>query len=166
MLVVQIVLWIQTFRYSRSEWNDQRKACVILSTAPNPLIVAVFSYTMAFDFVIMALCSYRLYKARSSSAISNLLFRDGIVSRPLLRLHHRSCLTCLQVYFAAAFGANLVQAVLAALTLNQVMNIVSPLPHSIQAASSCSRNAVRPSLRPRRLHHCFHRRLPQRLHPL
>lgn len=45
MLLGQIVLWLQTFRYSRTEWNDQRKSCVILSTAPNPLLVTVFSYS-------------------------------------------------------------------------------------------------------------------------
>ncbi|KAG9019852.1 hypothetical protein FRB90_003442 [Tulasnella sp. 427] len=125
MLLVQIILWIQTFRYSRSEWNEQRRSCVILATAPNPLIVAVFSYTMAFDFVIMALCAYRLFKARSSSAISNLLFRDGIV------------------YFAAAFGANLLQSVLAALTLNQVMNIFAlpfALVVSVIASTAVFRN--------------------------
>lgn len=125
MLLGQIVLWLQTFRYSRSEWNEQRKACVILSTAPNPLLVAVFSYTMAFDFIIMALCSYRLFKARSTSPISNLLFRDGIV------------------YFAAAFGANLLQSVLGALALNPVMNIFAlpfALVVSVIASTAVFRN--------------------------
>ncbi|KAG9047061.1 hypothetical protein FS837_003147 [Tulasnella sp. UAMH 9824] len=125
MLLVQIVLWLQTFRYSKSEWSDQRHGCVVVKTAPNPLLVAVFSYTMAFDFVIMALCSYRLFKARSTSPISNLLFRDGIV------------------YFAAAFGANLVQSVLGALALNPVMNIFAlpfALVVSVIAATAVFRN--------------------------
>ncbi|KAG8905944.1 hypothetical protein FRB99_007949 [Tulasnella sp. 403] len=123
--LVQIALWCQTFRYSRTTWNPQRRVCQVLGTAPPPLIVAVFSWTMAFDFIVMCLCTWKLFYARNASGISSLIFRDGIG------------------YFAAAFGANLVQAVLASLGLNPVMNIIAlpfALVVSIIAATTVFRN--------------------------
>lgn len=81
---------------------------------------------MTLDFIIMVLCAIRLWRARTSGGISSLLLRDGIVSlyaaKPfgaLLTIYFH------QAYFLAAFTSNLVQTVLAGLSLNAVMNIVS-----------------------------------------
>ena len=35
---------------------------------------------MVLDFIILCLCSFRLYRSRGHSGIQSLLFRDGIVS--------------------------------------------------------------------------------------
>lgn len=121
----QIALWCQTFRYSRAQWNAQRNVCAVVSTAPKPLLVAVFAYTMAFDLVILLLCAFRLYNSRRTSNLSNLLLRDGIG------------------YFCAAFGANFIQTVLASLGLNPVMNIIAlpfALVVSVIAATTVFRN--------------------------
>ncbi|KAF8884823.1 hypothetical protein BD779DRAFT_1442846 [Infundibulicybe gibba] len=121
----QVLIWTQTFRYSRARWNPQRGVCAVISTAPRPLLVSVFAYTMAFDLVILLLCSFKLSTASRSSTLAHLLLRDGIG------------------YFCAAFGANLIQTIMAALALNPVMNIVAlpfALVVSVIAATTVFRN--------------------------
>jgi hypothetical protein len=98
---------------------------------------------MAFDFVILALCTFRLYTSRRSSSLAKLLFRDGIVSFFLYWLLAAHLNRFLQGYFCAAFGANLVQTVFAALKLNPVMNIIAlpfALVVSVIAATTVFRN--------------------------
>ncbi len=75
----QIIIWTQTMRYSKSVWNDQRHVCQILSTSPVPLLIAVWSYTMILDFLVMLMCSLKLWRTRSHSSIAALLLRDGMV---------------------------------------------------------------------------------------
>ena len=41
----QIVLWLQTFRWSKSVWSAQRHVCQVIGTAPNAIIVSVFTYS-------------------------------------------------------------------------------------------------------------------------
>ncbi|KAG6915742.1 hypothetical protein DXG01_010039 [Tephrocybe rancida] len=109
----------------RAQWNAQRSVCAVISTAPKPLLVAVFAYTMAFDLVILILCAFRLTASRRSSTIAHVLWRDGIG------------------YFCAAFGANLIQMIMATLGLNPVMNIVAlpfALVVSVIAATTVFRN--------------------------
>ncbi|KAH0583437.1 hypothetical protein H2248_009065 [Termitomyces sp. 'cryptogamus'] len=120
----QIALWCQTFRYSRAQWDPTRNVCAVLSTAPKPLLTAVFAYTMAFDFVILILCAYRLSSSRRSSTIAHVLWRDGIG------------------YFCAAFGANLVQMIFATLGLNPVMNIMC-LPFALVVSVIASTTVFR-----------------------
>ncbi|KAK7441001.1 hypothetical protein VKT23_016782 [Stygiomarasmius scandens] len=67
---------------------------------------------MAFDFIVLLLCAIKLHLSRISSTIGTILLRDGIA------------------YFFAAFGANLLQTIFAALTLNPVMNIIA-LPFAL-----------------------------------
>ncbi|KAF6757765.1 hypothetical protein DFP72DRAFT_1168090 [Ephemerocybe angulata] len=123
----QIAVWCQTFRYSRAKWNPQRNVCAVVSTAPRPVLVAVFAYTMAFDLLILLLCTYKLYSGhgKRNGSLAKLLLRDGIG------------------YFVAAFGANLVQMVFAVLQLNPVMNIMClpfALVVSVIAATTVFRN--------------------------
>ncbi|KAG6865412.1 hypothetical protein C0991_002906, partial [Blastosporella zonata] len=120
----QIALWCQTFRYSKAQWNAQRSVCAVISTAPKPLLVAVFAYTMVLDLVILVLCAYRLSSSRRSSTIAHVLWRDGIG------------------YFCAAFGANLVQMIIASLGLNPVMNIVA-LPFALVVSVIASTTVFR-----------------------
>ncbi|KAF9014209.1 hypothetical protein BDQ17DRAFT_447875 [Cyathus striatus] len=121
----QIAMWVQTFRYSKAQWNAQRNVCAVISTAPRPLLVAVFAYTMALDLIILLLCTWMLSTSRRSSTLANLLWRDGIG------------------YFCAVFGANLVQMIMAALALNPVMNIIAlpfALVISVMASTTVFRN--------------------------
>ncbi|KAF5371792.1 hypothetical protein D9758_003523 [Tetrapyrgos nigripes] len=112
LAIGQMVLWIQTFRFSVSRWDPQRQICAVISTAPRSLLVAVFSYTMAFDFIILILCAIKLHLSHASSTLGTILLRDGIA------------------YFAAAFFANSLQMIFASLVLNPVMNIIC-LPFAI-----------------------------------
>ncbi|KAG8885203.1 hypothetical protein FRB98_001931 [Tulasnella sp. 332] len=123
--LVQILLWGQTMRYSKSVWNSQRVACVIEETSPVGLLIAVWCWTMAYDFAILTLCSFKLWKSRDQGGISSLLLRDGIG------------------YFIAAFGSNLVQVILAGMKLNPIMNIIAipfTLVVSVIAATTVFRN--------------------------
>ncbi|KAJ3568295.1 hypothetical protein NP233_g5805 [Leucocoprinus birnbaumii] len=120
----QIAVWCQTFRYSIARWDPTRRVCAVISTAPRPLLVTVFAYTMAFDLVILLLCAYRLSRNRRSNGLANLLLRDGIV------------------YFCAVFGANLVQMIMACLALNPVMNIIA-LPFALVVSVIASTTVFR-----------------------
>ncbi|KAF5318849.1 hypothetical protein D9619_010967 [Psilocybe cf. subviscida] len=124
LLIGQIVLWGQTFRYSKAAWNETRKLCDVLSTAPRVLMISVWAYTMIFDFIILLFCAIRLYSYRTST-MGSILFRDGIG------------------YFCSAFIANLVQTIMAGLQLNPVMNIITlsfALVVSVIAATTVFRN--------------------------
>ncbi|KJA26745.1 hypothetical protein HYPSUDRAFT_1029023 [Hypholoma sublateritium FD-334 SS-4] len=124
LFIGQIVIWSQTFRFSKAKWNATRGLCDVLSTAPRALMISVWAYTMAFDLVILLLCSYKL-ASHQSSTLGNLLLRDGIG------------------YFCAAFAANLVQTVMAGLQLNPVMNIITlsfAVVVSVIAATTVFRN--------------------------
>jgi hypothetical protein len=33
------------FRYSKAQWDPRRNVCAVVSTAPRPILVAVFSYS-------------------------------------------------------------------------------------------------------------------------
>ncbi|KAG8898722.1 hypothetical protein FRC01_010788, partial [Tulasnella sp. 417] len=123
--VVQVVLWGLTMQYSKSVWNSQRRVCQILSTSPVPLLIAVWSFTMTLDFIIMVLCSVRLWRTRGRGGISSLLLRDGMA------------------YFFITFIVNLVQTILASLDLNPIMNIIvlpMTLVVSVIASTTVFRN--------------------------
>ncbi|KAG8949821.1 hypothetical protein FRC00_007962 [Tulasnella sp. 408] len=123
--VVQVVLWGLTMQYSKSVWNSQRRVCQIMSTSPVPLLIAVWSFTMTLDFIIMVLCSVRLWRVKGRGGISSLLLRDGIA------------------YFFITFIVNFVQTVLAALSLNPIMNIIvlpMTLVVSVIASTTVFRN--------------------------
>ncbi|KAG9017530.1 hypothetical protein FRB90_000955 [Tulasnella sp. 427] len=125
MCVIQVGLWCVTMRYSKSVWNPQRRVCQILSTSPVPLLIAVWSFTMTLDFIIMVLCSVRLWRTRKSPGIGALLLRDGMA------------------YFLITFLVNLVQTILAALSLNPIMNIIvlpMTLVVSVIASTTVFRN--------------------------
>lgn len=125
LCVVQVVLWCLTMRYSKSVWNPQRKVCQIQSTSPVPLLIGVWGFTMMLDFIIMVLCSVRLWRTRGRGGISSLLLRDGMA------------------YFLVTFIVNFVQTVLAGLNLNAIMNIMvlpMTLVVSVIASTTVFRN--------------------------
>ncbi|KAF9527459.1 hypothetical protein CPB83DRAFT_793263 [Crepidotus variabilis] len=124
LFIGQIVMWSQSFRYSKAAWNPKRMLCDVLSTAGRGLLTSIWAYTMFFDLVILILCTYRL-SAHRRSTLAGVLLRDGIS------------------YFCAAFAANLIQTIFAGLQLNPVMNIMTlpfALVVSVIAATSVFRN--------------------------
>lgn len=121
----QIVVWCQTFRFSRAQWDPQRRICAVISTAPRPILITVFAYTMAFDFIILVVCTWRLASGHNGSSLGKLLLRDGIA------------------YFCAVFGANLIQMIFASLQLNPPMNLMClsfALMVSVIASTTIFRN--------------------------
>ncbi|KAF9057166.1 hypothetical protein BJ165DRAFT_12626 [Panaeolus papilionaceus] len=125
----QIGMWAQSerlyaFRFSTARWNPQRMLCDVLSTAPAPMLVSIFAYTMIFDLIILLLCTFRLVTHKSST-LGHVLLRDGIG------------------YFCFVFGANLIQTVFAGLHYNPVLNIMClpfALVVSVIAATTVFRN--------------------------
>ncbi|KAH6902449.1 hypothetical protein BKA70DRAFT_1567892 [Coprinopsis sp. MPI-PUGE-AT-0042] len=121
----QIVVWCQTFRFSKAQWDPQRRVCAVISTAPAPVLITVFAYTMAFDLIILIVCTWRLATGHNGSSLGKLLLRDGIA------------------YFCAVFGANFVQMVFAILQLNPPMNLMClsfALVVSVIASTTIFRN--------------------------
>lgn len=151
------------FRFSKAAWNPKRNLCDVLSTAPRGLMVLVWGYSkrnlyyldiltkhisqaMAFDLIILLLCTYRLASHRTST-LGHLLLRDGIVRSRLTLCIDIIFLTLIyssrQAYFCVVFAANLVQTVMAGLHMNPVMNIITlpfALVVSVIAATTVFRN--------------------------
>ncbi|KNZ81986.1 hypothetical protein J132_09309 [Termitomyces sp. J132] len=118
---------------TRAVWHRDIKVTILLGLlacgqialwCQSTHILRFGSYTMAFDFVILILCAYRLSSSRRSSTIAHVLWRDGIG------------------YFCAAFGANLVQMIFATLGLNPVMNIMC-LPFALVVSVIASTTVFR-----------------------
>ncbi|KAJ3484655.1 hypothetical protein NLI96_g5497 [Meripilus lineatus] len=101
--------------------------------------LATLLYSLGFDFIVMVLCAYKLVgPLRSHSRLMNLLFRDGLI------------------YFVIVFLGTLPSAVLVALNLNPVMNVMVLTPSlyiSLIAACRVVRrlsnfSAIDPALHP------------------
>lgn len=65
----------------KAEWIPETETCVITS-ANNTVLAATFIYSMVFDFVILALNTYKLVGRRGPSGgsqLTRMLFSDGLV---------------------------------------------------------------------------------------
>jgi hypothetical protein len=83
--------------------------------------------------IILILCSIRLASSSRRGGISSLLLRDGIVRSSHGARRSFKLTFFLQAYFVAAFGANLIETIFAAMNLNPVMNIMC-LPFALVAS--------------------------------
>jgi hypothetical protein len=97
---------------------------------------------MAFDLVILILCTYRLSSSSRHGGIATLLLRDGIVSHIRIIKLDGAADRFGQGYFCAVFGANLVQMIFAALALNPVMNLMC-LPFALVVSTLASTTVFR-----------------------
>lgn len=96
------------------------EGCAITSTS-NTILVAVYVYTMIFDFIVLCLTAVKLAFAANGGGRSRLLtliFTDGLI------------------YFMIAFIANVIATVFMVLDLNSVMNVIFDIPAA--AASTVS----------------------------
>ncbi|KAK0480468.1 hypothetical protein EDD18DRAFT_1205376 [Armillaria luteobubalina] len=104
-----IILWSVT--NVSAIWVDG-SGCAIASSNPK-LFVAMYVYSMGFDFIITCLMAYKLgfvKRNQHRSQIVQLMFIDGLG------------------YFLTAFLVNLVAVVFSVLNLNSVMSIIADAP--------------------------------------
>ncbi|KAK0200848.1 hypothetical protein DFS33DRAFT_1355489 [Desarmillaria ectypa] len=109
-----IILWSVT--NVKATWVDG-SGCAIASSNPK-LFVAMYVYSMGFDFIVMCLMAYKLGFVKRNqyrSQIVQLMFIDGLG------------------YFLTAFLVNLVAVVFSVLNLNSVMSITADAPASTLA---------------------------------
>ncbi|KAG8833607.1 hypothetical protein FRC17_010359 [Serendipita sp. 399] len=99
-----VVVYCLTWQPSVNKFNG--KACVILKSVPHRILLTEFTYTMCFDLFITGMTIVKLWSWRSQGGISRLLLENGVA------------------YFVFATAGNLVQAVLPALNLSGLMNVV------------------------------------------
>jgi len=128
MLLIQTGLWCATFYYTNSVWEPMGNFCRIVTSTPGKLLLAVFTYTMSFDFIILCLAAYSLWPQQSYGGISSLLLQDGIG------------------YFTVAFLSNTLQTVLVALKLSPVMNLMC-VPFALVASCIAATTVYRRTLR-------------------
>jgi hypothetical protein len=99
---------------------------------------------MAFDLIILIVCTWRLATGHGASSLGKLLLRDGIVSHSLSpHLQHTHRNVTFKAYFCAVFGANFIQMVFAILHLNPAMNLMClsfALVASVIASTTIFRN--------------------------
>ncbi|KAJ3934157.1 MAG: hypothetical protein NXY57DRAFT_722543 [Lentinula lateritia] len=94
------------------------EGCVIVET-DSRLLLAGFTYTMCFDFVVLSLTAWKLVinapssKVMGRSRLVVLIFGDGLI------------------YFIIAFLSNLLATIFMLLDLNPVMSIIANVPSAI-----------------------------------
>ncbi|KAK0447883.1 uncharacterized protein EV420DRAFT_1568081 [Desarmillaria tabescens] len=109
-----IILWSVT--NVKATWIDG-SGCAITSSNPK-LFVAMYVYSMGFDFIVMCLMAYKLgfvKRNQHRSQIVQLMFIDGLG------------------YFLTAFLVNLVAVVFSVLNLNSILSIIADAPASTLA---------------------------------
>lgn len=99
-----IVVYCLTWQPSVNKFNG--RGCVILKSVSNRILLTEFTYTMCFDLFITVLTIVKLWSWRAQGGISRLLLENGMA------------------YFVFATAGNLVQAVLPALNLSGLMNVI------------------------------------------
>ncbi|PVF98833.1 hypothetical protein CPB86DRAFT_796958 [Serendipita vermifera] len=99
-----IVVYCLTWQPSVNKFNG--KGCVVLKSVPNSILLTEFTYTMCFDLFITIMTIVKLWSWRAQGGISRLLLENGVA------------------YFVFATAGNLVQAVLPALNLSGLMNVI------------------------------------------
>ncbi|KAG1892692.1 hypothetical protein F4604DRAFT_1949041 [Suillus subluteus] len=98
--------------------------CVVVRT--NHILLSLnYAYTMSFDFVILVMTLFVLRKRFRHEDLSTLLCRDGLV------------------YFLITSTCNTVPAVLAALNLNDEMNVIAMVPAAAVSAIAACRVFIR-----------------------
>ncbi|KAJ7660371.1 hypothetical protein DFH06DRAFT_1269095 [Mycena polygramma] len=107
-----------------AHWDPVAATCVITSSN-NTILAATFTYSMCFDLMVFLLNAYKLgTKRKSSSKLSNMIFKDGLI------------------FFFVAFLANLVATIFMFLNLNSIMTIIFNVPAAI-ASTIVATRAVR-----------------------
>ncbi|KAJ3746704.1 hypothetical protein DFH05DRAFT_1486321 [Lentinula detonsa] len=97
---------------------DPVAGCVIVET-DSRLLLAGFTYTMCFDFVVLSLTAWKLVinapssKVMGRSRLVVLIFGDGLI------------------YFIIAFLSNLLATIFMLMNLNPVMSIIANVPSAI-----------------------------------
>jgi len=99
-----IVVYCLTWQPSVNIFNG--KGCVVKKSVANRILLTEFTYTMCFDLFITILTIVKLWSWRAQGGISRLLLENGMA------------------YFVFATAGNLVQAVLPALNLSGLMNVL------------------------------------------
>jgi len=103
----QIGVWTYMLIFWLSTWISSSAGCEP-SEAPKPWIyITVFSYTVAFDLLILALMIFRLFGHTSSGSITTLMLTDGII------------------YCVVSVLANGTEIIFATLELNAIMNVMA-----------------------------------------
>jgi hypothetical protein len=63
----------------KAEWDPALPGCVI-TFSNGTIFSATFIYSMCFDFIVLCLTAYKLYKPfGSKSRLVQLIFKDGLV---------------------------------------------------------------------------------------
>ncbi|KIM19952.1 hypothetical protein M408DRAFT_334204 [Serendipita vermifera MAFF 305830] len=97
-----VVVYCLTWQQSVNKFNG--KGCVVIKSVPNSILLTEFTYKS--DLVITGMTIIKLWSWRGQGGISRLLLENGVA------------------YFVFATAGNLVQAVLPALGLSGLMNVV------------------------------------------
>ncbi|KAJ7179320.1 hypothetical protein C8R46DRAFT_1159945 [Mycena filopes] len=121
--LLSLVHWVLLYRTMfvvKAVWDPSFHMCVVASTDPWLLNITFF-FTMAFDFVILAMTAVALMARHSARTdLWKLLFTDGLV------------------YFLVTFSMNCVPAVLNLLNLNlSACGLFSYNSHSLRSIAAC-----------------------------
>ncbi|KAG2077629.1 hypothetical protein BDR04DRAFT_1227396 [Suillus decipiens] len=120
----QYAILIRTIMTVQASWDHQAGACVVVRT--NHILLSLnYAYTMSFDFVVLVMTLFVLRKRFRHEDLSGLLHRDGLV------------------YFTVTSTCNTVPAVLAALNLNNEMNVIAMVPAAAVSAIAACRTFIR-----------------------
>ncbi|KAI0721844.1 hypothetical protein C8T65DRAFT_169688 [Cerioporus squamosus] len=116
------LLWRGMFIIN-AEYSPTSLSCVVTTT--NHVFLSVtFWATMGFNLVVLVFHVIGLLRREHSASIWELLFKDGVI------------------YYLAAFSCNALPAVLNAINLNSVMNLIATVPAAVLSAVAACRTVT------------------------
>ncbi|TFK93904.1 hypothetical protein K466DRAFT_594037 [Polyporus arcularius HHB13444] len=116
------LLWRGMFIIT-AEYSPPALACVVTNTQHVFLSVTSWA-TMGFNLVILVLHVVGLMRREHSASIWDLLFKDGVI------------------YYLGAFSCNALPAILNAVNLNAVMNLIATVPAAVLSAVAACRTVT------------------------
>lgn len=103
-------------------------------------VIATSISTLVFDFIVLALSSFRLMRGSRKSRLVNLLFKDGLIYLAIVYASLKKPLrkvSRIDMRFVCSFISSIIAAVLASLRLNPVMDVIGAFPaHFVHLVST------------------------------
>ncbi len=72
------LIWVETAVVIKATWDPKVAACVVLETRHNVFASSIV-FSTCMDFVVLALCAWKLLPRRANSRLTDLLCSDGLV---------------------------------------------------------------------------------------
>ncbi len=119
---------VETAVVVKATWSPEGAACLALETR-HDLFAGSIVFSTCMDFVVLALCAWKLLPRRTNSQLMDLLYSDGLVyflaAYVIFASFQKSVLTNWKI---PSFVLRITLTVLMIMNLNPVMDVIFVVP--------------------------------------